>query len=216
MRRSNLWVAFVVCTMLTTGCGQQSGGSSATAAKGGLAVIDLDVVAKAVGRTREMNDALKLKQSSFDQALQRAKADFTKQIADKKAEFGETPTTEQQQQLVQMEQTANSQLLQGARKAQVALDEYRQQLVAEFRAEIKPTASQVAAEKGLGVVIPKNEGFLLAVDPGVDITADVIKAHQTARPAATAAAKPAAPAPTNAAQPMPPTTAAREEETSAN
>lgn len=213
MRRSNVWVAFAVCTMLAAGCGQQSGGSSASATKGGLAVIDLDVVAKAVGRTREMNDALKLKQNSFDQALQRAKADFTKQIADKKAEFGETPTEEQQQQLVQMERTANTQLLQGARKAQVALDEYRQQLVAEFRAEIKPTASQVAAEKGLGVVIPKNEGFLLAVDPGVDITADVIKAHQVARPAQAAAA---APAPANPAPPMPPTTAAREEEATQN
>jgi hypothetical protein len=97
-----------------------------------------------------------------------------------------------------MDQKAVSMLQQAKREAQVKLEQYRQSLVAQFRNEVRPWAQQVAADKGLSVVIPKNEGFLLSVDPGVDITADAIKVYQTrkpAPPAATAAAPATTPAP---------------------
>ena len=69
--------------------------------------------------------------------------------------------------------------------------------------EVRPFAQQVASAKGLGVVIPKNEGFLLSVDPGVDITNDVISAYQLKKPSPSAAA----PAPA-AITPKPATAAA--------
>ncbi|HTN01690.1 MAG TPA: hypothetical protein VL132_07420, partial [Planctomycetaceae bacterium] len=58
----------------------------------------------------------------------------------------------------------------------------------------------IAAKRGLGIVVPKNEGFLLSVDPGVDITAEVLEALKARRPAAPAVAAPAAAA---VAAPMP-------------
>lgn len=203
MRFGSAVVVLAAGALFSVGCGSQFGGASASSSKGGLAVIDLDVVGKSIGRTQEMNDALNVRKSALDQALQRGQADLKRQLAEKKDEFGENATDEQKGQLALMERNANAQLVQAARKAQTQLEEERQRMIAQFRAEVRPVAQQVASERGLGVVIPKNEGFLLSVDPGVDITADVVKAYGTKKPAAPAAAKPVAKEiPTTAEQPQ--------------
>ena len=59
-------------------------------------------------------------------------------------------------------------------KARQQLGAYRQQLVQQFRAEVVPVAQDVAAARGLGVVLAKNDSVLLAFDQTHDITASVI------------------------------------------
>jgi Skp family chaperone for outer membrane proteins len=202
MRSVSLCVALAAGAMLLAGCGFQPGGQTASA-KGGLAVIDLDQVAKSVGRTQEINESWKVRKSALDQQLQAAQKSFKEQIEAKEAEFGDQPTDEQKQTIAAYKQQANAKLLEAGRKAQANLEQYRNQMVASFRDEVRPFAKQVASEKGLSVVIPRNEGFLLSIDEGVDITNDVILSFQSKKPAAapTAAAKPAAitPKPTTAA-----------------
>ncbi len=209
MRFGSAVVMLAAGALFSVGCGSQFGGASASSSKGGLAVIDLDVVGKSIGRTQEMNDALNVRKSALDQALQRGQADLKRQLTEKKDEFGENATDEQKIQLAQMERNANNQLVQAARKAQTQLEEERQRMIAQFRAEVRPVAQQVASERGLGVVIPKNEGFLLSVDPGVDITADVVKAYGSKKPSAaapTAAKAPVKTIPETAEQPAETTT----------
>lgn len=189
MRSGSLFVMLAAGAMLQAGCGFQPGGQ--LAAKGGLAVIDLDQVAKSVGRTQEINESWKVRQNALAQQLQAAQKSFKEQITAKETEFGEQPTEEQQKTLAAMKQQANAKLLEADRKAKANLDAYRNEMVASFRNEVRPFAQQVASEKGLSVVIPKNEGFLLSVDPGVDITNDVILSYQSKKPT-TAAPKPAA------------------------
>lgn len=191
MRLGHAFLVLAAGALFSVGCGSQFGGASASSSKGGLAVIDLDVVAKSIGRTQEMNDALNVRKSALDQALARGQADLKRQLTEKKDEFGDTPTEEQKTQLAQMDRNAGAQLVQATRKAQAQLEAERQKMIADFRTEVRPIAQQVASERGLGVVIPKNEGFLLSVDPGVDITADVVKAYGSKKPAAKAPAKPA-------------------------
>lgn len=191
MRLGHAFLVLAAGALFSVGCGSQFGGASASSSKGGLAVIDLDVVAKSIGRTQEMNDALNVRKSALDQALARGQADLKRQLTEKKDEFGETPTDEQKAQLAQMDRNAGAQLVQATRKAQAQLEAERQKMITDFRTEVRPIAQQVASERGLGVVIPKNEGFLLSVDPGVDITADVVKAYGSKKPAAKAPAKPA-------------------------
>jgi Skp family chaperone for outer membrane proteins len=187
MRSGSLFVAWTAGAMLLAGCGFQPGSQTASAPKGGMAVIDLDEVAKTIGRTQEINDSWQVRKRALDQALQQAQTKFRDEITAKKQEFGEQPTDEQQQTLIALEREANNRLLQAGRKAQADLEGFRNQMVAQFRAEIRPFAKQVATEKGLSIVIPRNEGFLLSVDPGVDITSDVISAYQFKKPAASAA-----------------------------
>ncbi|MBI1345662.1 hypothetical protein GC163_05175 [bacterium] len=214
MLKGSLWAMLAAGVMMSIGCGFQQGtAESSSAAKGGLAVIDLDVVAKSIGRTQEINESWQVRKNALDQALQKLQANFNEQLTAKKTEFGETPTEEQTKQLAAMRQDAANKLVQAGRTAQGDLEKYRQKMVADFRAEMRPYAQQVASSKGLGIVIPKNEGFLLSVDPGVDITADVISAYAAkspaAKPSATTAAKPLTPAPAAPAE----TAAAPEAET---
>lgn len=218
MRKASLWAAMAAGVLMSVGCGFQTAGpETAATAKGGLAVIDLDVVAKSIGRTQEINESWQVRKNALDQALQKLQLVFRDQINAKKQEAGEQATDEQKKQFAAMERDAATKLVQASRKAQADLDQYRQKMVAQFRAEIRPFAQQVASEKGLGVVIPKNEGFLLAVDPGVDITADVISAYSSKRPAPTSAApaKAVAPAQAEAKPAAPEQTAAAPTQTEA-
>lgn len=190
MFKGSLWAATVAGVLMSIGCGFQPGQSQSqatSATKGGIAVIDLDVVAKSIGRTQEINESWQVRKNALDQMLQRLQASFNEQLTSKQQEFGEEPTEEQQRQLANMQRDAANKLVQASRKAQADLEQFRQQMVANFRAEVRPYAQQVASDKGLGVVIPKNEGFLLSIDPGVDITADVISAYAVKKPAPTPA-----------------------------
>ena len=207
MLKGSLLAAVAAGVLMSVGCGFQPGSAeTAASSKGGLAVIDLDVVAKSIGRTQEINESWKVRKNALDQALQKLQLSFNEQLSAKKAEAGETPTEEQQKQLAGMQRDASNKLVQAGRKAQADLEQFRQQMVAQFRAEIRPFAQEVASSRGLAIVIPKNEGFLLSIDPAVDITADVISAYSVKKPAPTAAA----PAPlTPAKAEAPATTAAQ-------
>jgi len=192
MLKGSLWAMLAAGVMMSIGCGFQQGtAENAASVKGGLAVIDLDVVAKSIGRTQEINESWQVRKNALDQALQKLQANFNDQLTAKKTEFGEEPTEEQQKQLANMRQDAANKLVQASRTAQGDLEKFRQKMVADFRTEMRPYAQQVAASKGMGIVIPKNEGFLLSVDPGVDITADVIAAYSAKAPSAKPAAAPA-------------------------
>lgn len=199
--------SFVVCltgVLCCVGCGGFSGGGSASSASsGGIAVVDLDLVAKTLNRTEVIAASLQSKKSDLDRQLQQVQGQLRDELLKKKEELGEEPTDDQKKEFVLMDRKAGAVLTQAGRQAQAILDKTRRDFVAEFRNEIRPVAQQVAAAKGLSVVIPKNEGFLLAIDPGVDITDEVIKALQARKPAAApaAASAPAKAAPQTAAKP---------------
>jgi len=192
MRKSGVCLVLTGAAVWLTGCGVQFGGSSASSTHGGLAVVDLDKVAAETGKNLQMKEIFEFQENSVKQQLAQVQFSLNSQLDTKSKEFGETPTEEQQKELAQLRYNANNRFGQLQNQAGTKLSQYRQDQIAKFRAEIKPIAQEVAAKRGLSVVIPKNEGLLLAVDPGVDITDDVIKASREKRPAPTAA--PAAPA----------------------
>ena len=208
MRKSGVCLVLTGAAVWLTGCGMQFGGSSASSTRGGLAVVDLDKVAAETGKNIQMKEVFQLQENSVKQQLAQAQFSLNSQLDTKNKEFGETPTEEQQKELAQFRYKANTAFGNLQNQAGTKLNQYRQDQIAKFRTEIKPIAQEIALKRGLSVVIPKNDGLLLAVDPGVDITEDVIKAYREKRPAPTAApaaspttqsaAKPAA-APTRAA-----------------
>lgn len=199
MRKFGVCLALTGAAVWLTGCGMQFGGASASASRGGLAVVDLDKVASETGKSIQMKEVFQLQENSVKQQLAKVTMSAKAQLEAKSKEFGETPTDEQKKELAQFSFNANNTLAQLQNQAGSKLGQYKQDQIAKFRTEIKPIAQEIAAKRGLSVVIPKNEGLLLAVDPGVDITDDVIKAYREKRPAPTAA--PAASAPQTAAKP---------------
>lgn len=213
MRKFGVCLALTGAAVWMTGCGMQLGGQSSS--RGGIAVVDLDKVAAESGRKLEMDEAFELQRNSVNQQLLALQSKAKEALEKKAQENGEDATDAQKRELAQMTLNARNNLAQIQNAAGGKLNEYKQVQVAKFRNEVKPLLTDVAAKRGLGVVIPKNDGLLLAVDPGVDITDDVIKAFREKRPATsapaatapaaakapeTAAAKPASTAPKTAAK----------------
>ncbi len=76
--------------------------------------------------------------------------------------------------------------------AQAELQDLQNELQVEFQRKLGPIIQQVATEKSLLVLFSQADSGMVWADPGLDVTADVIRRFDAA---AAAAAKPKAPAP---------------------
>lgn len=190
MRHWALSGAACAALMGLTGCGWMPSGSSEKT--GGVAVIDLREVAKAVGASSQVTDMIKFREVSLNNALGKLTADLKEKIEEKKAEFGEELSEEQTKQLQQEAMRAGQNLQQARQQAQANLSKYTTDLELTFRAKVRPIAQEIAAKKGYSVVIPKNDNLLLSVAPESDITNEVILALQSLNDKTVAEPKPAA------------------------
>jgi outer membrane protein len=69
--------------------------------------------------------------------------------------------------------------------AQAELNELQQELQQDFIKKITPVLQQVATEKGLHALFNAQEAGFAWVDPGLDLTSEVIKKLDGSKPAAT-------------------------------
>lgn len=150
------------------GCGWFS--SNRPEISGGVAVIDLDEIAREVGATDEMSQAIAAHEAALNAQLHTLKANYVEQLQSKKNELGSEPTTEDNQRFAAMSQQASLNLAAAQQQAKGHMTKHRADLVIQFRKRVAPIAQQIAAERGLSLVIPRNEGMILAVDEQIDIT----------------------------------------------
>jgi len=170
-----MFVATGLCAVLVglSGCGF-FGDTQSNA--GAVAVVDLDEVAKRLGRDVEMNKSIKIKAAILKKKLAQLQSAAQTQFEKEKAELGgKDATPEQKKQLQSIQVRISLQLKQLQRTARAQLAEHRQQLVNQFREEVKPTVRTVAADNGLSIVIPKDKNLLLSVEPGSEITDKVVE-----------------------------------------
>jgi Skp family chaperone for outer membrane proteins len=165
-----------------SGCGKPgateapaAAAAPATRSVGGVAVVDLDAVARQLGRDIEMNTAVQERMSALNTKLTSLKTSLNRLFDEKRTGMGEDPTAEQQQELQTMQERLDVQLIESRRKAENELAVYKQQLIDDFREETKPVLTQVASDRGLSIVIPKNNGLLLSIDPAAEITDEVAR-----------------------------------------
>src|SRR6266850_7991957 len=69
--------------------------------------------------------------------------------------------------------------------AQAEINELQQEVQNEFIKKVSPMIEAVAKEKGVQLVFDLNNAGLAYFDPGLDLTADVIKKLDTSKPTAT-------------------------------
>lgn len=138
-------------------------------------MVDLDTLAKQLGRDVQMEGEVQERIASLNSKLTSFKNTLDRLYEEKQASFGETPNEEQQKQLIAMQERMTAQMIESKRKGESELVVYRQKLIEQFREQAKPVLKEVAAERGLSIVIPKNPLMLLTVDPGVEITDEVAK-----------------------------------------
>ena len=148
--------------------------ASTSGPKGGVALMDLDAVAKRVGRDvaiiQELKDAGGPLSDQLTAAQKESQADFEKF----KDSLGAKPTEADNQKLAEHGRALNLQLQQKQQQAQQELNAKRAALVNRFREEIKPVALKIAANKGLGLVLLKSDLVVLGNDPALDITDEVV------------------------------------------
>jgi outer membrane protein len=97
--------------------------------------------------------------------------------------------------------------------AQAEINELQQELQLEFQKKISPLVQQLGQGKGIQILFSRADAGIVWWDPGIDISADLIKmldviTPRLAAPAAPAAARPAAPRPAPASPAPRPTTPA--------
>jgi Skp family chaperone for outer membrane proteins len=171
-----------LCGLLVTftGCGKTSPEPTTSKADkavekpvGGVGVVDLDKVAKVIGRDIEMSQKVDEHVASLNNQLTTLQGALRRQYEEKREKIGDDPTDEQLKELQSSESLMERQLLEKKRKAEGELNVFRQKLVDQFREQAKPVLRDVAAARGLSIVIPKNDGLLLSIDPACEITDEV-------------------------------------------
>jgi Skp family chaperone for outer membrane proteins len=162
------------------GCGKPAQGEQtvekadrAEKAIGGVGVVDLDVVAKRLGRDIEMKEAVDERLAALNKKLASLQGSLRRLYEEKKERFGDDPTDDQVAELRGTEERMERELLEVKRKSEQELAVFQQSLVDQFREQAKPVLRDVAAARGLSIVIPKNAGLLLTIDPKVEITDEV-------------------------------------------
>ncbi len=161
-----------------SGCGQGDSGSHA-GGSARVAVIDLDRVAQATGRSPEIQQQLTQR---IQEAAQQARMDLEQLQNQANAELtrlaeqaGASPTPEQQRQIQAVRQRAQLE----AQRRQVELNQRQQAIAAElrdqFRDEIRPTLNVVARDHGMSLVLVLNDNVVI-YDTALDLTDALVAA----------------------------------------
>lgn len=189
-----------LCALVVAGPG------AALAQRGGVAVLDIDRVAKELRIDQTVIGELKKVETSLNTQLAQVRTNLQTQMNQIEANLGQQKTPEAQAQLVEANRKLNADFNAVVTEAQNRLAAARLQQINAYRDKLRPIAQAAAKARGLEVVmtlVPQVYAFV----PEVDITEDVIKAAKEAGleqpeppeppasdPQAAPAASPAAPA----------------------
>lgn len=170
--------SLIVCLVGFAGCGNSGTSPGKTAAtpggSGGVGVVDLDAVAKALGRDLEMESDAEKKLGQFASELSTLQTALNRQLQEKVDEVGEAPTDDERKALLIAQRKLDNQFRESKSAAERKLVQYKQKLVTQFREETKPIVREIAAQRGLSIVVPKDPNLLLTVASEVDLTDAVV------------------------------------------
>jgi Skp family chaperone for outer membrane proteins len=149
--------------------------NSNTAPAGRVAVVSLDEVASKLGQTAAWKKELSAYQEQLKDELMQRKETLQNKVDEFEKTLPETPTDEQKKKLRDMLMTANREMVQADRLQGQKLQARRNELLNNFREQMKTLTLKVARDKGFSIVLTK-AGSVLATDPEADITQAVLEA----------------------------------------
>lgn len=185
--------ALVGILVLAAGCRPPQPAPSAGAA----VVVDLDVVAKALGRDAETAKLVEQATGSLNAQLVQAAQEMERQLQQQKGDLGSAPSPEAREKYRQAELRAQQNIRNNKAIAEQARQAVKDEQIFKFRAEVKPVAGRLARDRGAKLVLIANQNVIW-FDSAADITADTIAAMRASLTSPLAAPEPAlAPAATN-------------------
>jgi len=197
--------------VLLCSCNQPSGSGGTNAV-----VVDLDAVARAMGRDTLIDKRVEQATQTLNSKLIEAAANMEKELKKQQTEFGTSPTEEQRGKLKQTAQKIQENIQSNKEIAGQARQRVRLEQIQIFRNEVKAIAARLAAKRQASLVMVANQDVLWFT-PSSDITAAVIAEMRSpaAAPAAETGSAPAS-ARTNAVPPSPPGDESRAQSTNEN
>lgn len=189
-------------SILLTALAILAGSSMANAqGKGGVAVVDIDAVAKELGISDAVVAKLQAASANLNQQLDNAKGQLQGRMNQAEAQVGQQANPQARQQLVNFNRQLNQQYDQNVAQARQAITNVRIQEIRAFQEKLKPVALAAAKAKGFDIVMMKVSPPVFAFSEEADITEEVIAAAKKAgikpEPTETPTSAPA-PAPTAA------------------
>lgn len=166
----------------------------ASAEKGGVAILDIDRVAKELNVDQAVLGELKSIEVDLNAQLTQIRNNLQGRMNQLEAQASQQQTQQAQKQLVAANQQLNQQFNQVKAQAQGKMAAERVKKINEFRDKVRPIAEAAAKERGLDVVLTKSPQVFTFVD-AVDITEAVIKGAKAAGLEAEAPPGPPATAP---------------------
>lgn len=147
-------------------------------AVGGTSVIDLDHVAKALGREAALREQIAAANQQLTGQVNDIASRLKQQLVDARGERGEKLTDQDELELRRLASAAQTKLRQTQAEARQRSQQFQATLINRFRAEVLPFAQRVAAERGSRVIVLKTN--VLWYDPSADISAPVVEAMRLA------------------------------------
>ena len=212
----------LVCLLMASGCGRSAGSG------GGVAIIDVDKVATAMGWLDEISKSIQVADTELRTQLGDVLRNSLRSVEDAKTQVAANArltleqtriltnakderdlmslplTKEQRDRLLDTVNKANTAWRTALNSYQQVLQNRRAGLIQQYREKIRPTARRVAAARGMNVVLITSDNVLCFDSQSAEITEDVIEELHKVLPEKKHEAAPAAAPPPAARTNAPP------------
>ena len=173
--REPLIAAVIVVLGTLVGCeGGHSAADSSTT--GTVGILDLDAIAKQLGSDKAIADSIARQTSSLNQELHQLAKSYHAQISEQRQAIAQHPDEDRKVNLAAYEEQAHAGLSKARKRVQTDIARYRAQLIQGFRDEIRPTVRRIANQRGLSIVVTKNDSVIYDYGAAVDLTESVLQA----------------------------------------
>lgn len=172
-----------LASVFSSGCGNLTGAADAAGQGGdaaarpvqgtGIAVIDIDEVARRLGSDLQIVNEVKQRESRLSKDLEALQVSYTRQLEDRKRELNYKPTDEQNRELAKLDADLGTKLQQARLDAQRELARHQGALITRLRERVRPVAREVARRHGMNMIVVKNLDVLFDFDTSLDITNEV-------------------------------------------
>ena len=158
-------LGLLIAALLLSGCDELTGRT------GHVAIIDLDAVARELGRDEVIAQQVNQANQQLTNQLGEIATNLQREIDDERAAL-QVVTDDDEAELARKALEANQRLQQTRQVAQQRAQEFRQAVINEFRNEVLPYAEAIAAERGATAIFTV-AAPMIWYDSKIDITEEV-------------------------------------------
>ena len=152
---------------LIAACNQQVPSNS-------IGILDLGKISDETGNAEKIKSELQKIKTRLQQDLQSVQMNLQKNFQENQTKIGKTPTDEQRAQLGKMLAEAQQKLKMAQSSAATELKNKQEELVIQLRDTVRPVANKIAQQRGMSIIMIRNDNLILGFDKKADITDAII------------------------------------------